>query len=183
MHPKPVSHSCDADGVASATSSVWAKQQPPVIDNVPGAEAIQRLVDASGWIDAAGESVPWAQHLRAQPLSGVPAKPVIIQFAKGDETAPNPTTTAFIRAGKLTDRMSYFRNDLFFAVFGDDASLDPHTFLDDFSSDPKIDIVFDAQGQIATFFASNGAITINPDPTYFEVPTAGPLPEDLNFLP
>jgi hypothetical protein len=41
------------------------------------------------------------------------------------------------------------------------------------------------QSQIAVFFASNGALTIDPDGPgpLFEVPIAGPLPEDLAFIP
>jgi hypothetical protein len=41
---------------------------------------------------------------------------VIIQFARGDKTNPNPTTTALIRAGDLADRSTFFRNDLAFAL-------------------------------------------------------------------
>jgi hypothetical protein len=41
-----------------------------------------------------------------------------------------------------------------------------------------------AQEQIAVFFATDGALTIQANPArYFEVPIAGPLPEDLNFIP
>ena len=42
-----------------------------------------------------------------------------------------------------------------------------------------------AQSQIAAFFASNGALTIDPDgpAPFFEVPIALPLPEGLNFIP
>jgi hypothetical protein len=42
-----------------------------------------------------------------------------------------------------------------------------------------------AQQQIATFFASDGTVVIDPDGvgTLFEVPIILPLPEDLNFIP
>ena len=42
-----------------------------------------------------------------------------------------------------------------------------------------------AQQQIAAFFASRGALTIDPDGAgpFFEVPIVGPLPEVLNFIP
>jgi hypothetical protein len=40
---------------------------------------------------------------------------VIIQFAAGDRNAPNPTTTAILRAGELADRATYYRFDLFLA--------------------------------------------------------------------
>src|ERR1700687_2102057 len=40
-----------------------------------------------------------------------------------------------------------------------------------------------AQEQIATFFASDGAEMIQPEPArFFEMPIAGALPEDLNFI-
>jgi hypothetical protein len=48
---------------------------------------------------------------------------------------------------------------------------------------PATPIALDAQEQAGTFFQTDGHSTINPDPTYFEVPIAGPLPETLNFLP
>jgi hypothetical protein len=41
-----------------------------------------------------------------------------------------------------------------------------------------------AQAQIATFFATDGAVTIDPDGPgpLFETPIALPLPETANFL-
>ena len=48
------------------------------------------------------------------PLPGDLSKPVIVQFARGDKTVPNPTATALIRSGDLTDRATFFRNDLAF---------------------------------------------------------------------
>src|SRR5262249_58941826 len=56
-----------------------------------------------------------APHVRRSPLAGVPAKSVIIQFAKGDQIVPNPTQTALVRAGELADRTTFFRTDLFYA--------------------------------------------------------------------
>ena len=40
-----------------------------------------------------------------------------------------------------------------------------------------------AQGQIAAFFSSNGAVTFDPDGAgpVFETPIAGPLPETTGF--
>src|SRR6185312_13506405 len=40
-----------------------------------------------------------------------------------------------------------------------------------------------AQEQIATFFASDGRVVIQPGPArFFETPIHGPLPENLNFI-
>ena len=46
----------------------------------------------------------------------MPAKLVIFQFAKGDETVPYPTTSAILRAGDLEDTATFYRNDLAFAA-------------------------------------------------------------------
>ena len=158
--------------------------QPPLVDTVPGADAIQNTLDQQIWAQAPADPVAWASSIRAQPLAGNAPKSVIVQFAKGDETVPNPTASALIRAGGLEDRATYFRNDLAFATVPGYTVTNPHTFLSNISgaSGP---LAFAAQQQIATFLASGGAVTIDPDGPgpLFETPIAGPLPEMLNFLP
>jgi Bacterial virulence factor lipase N-terminal len=159
---------------------------PPVINNVPGAVAIQTVEDTSRWLGQQGDPVAWAPFIRKNPLPGDLAKSVIIQFARGDKTVPNPTATALIRSGDLTDRATFYRNDIAFPL---GLGLNnPHTFL---TSLPK-PIAIEPQIQIGVFFASDGALTIDPDsvgllpasvPPLFETPIAGPLPEDLGFLP
>ena len=101
---------------------------PPLVDTVPGASAIQQLLEWTEWTSQAGNPVAYAPHIRADPLDGVPAKSIILQFARGDQTVPNPTTSAIIRAGGLQDRTTLFRNDLAFAA---DPTFpkNPHTFL------------------------------------------------------
>jgi len=158
--------------------------QPPLVDTVPGADAIQSTLDEQIWAQTPADPVAWASHIRADPLSGNDPKAVIVQFAKGDETVPNPTASALIRAGGLEDRATYFRNDLAFATVPGYTVKNPHTFLSNIAgaSGP---LAFAAQQQIATFLASGGAVTIDPDGAgpLFETPIAGPLPEALNFLP
>lgn len=159
---------------------------PPVTNNVPGAVAIQTVEDTSRWLSQAGDPVAWAPFIRKNPLPGDLAKSVIIQFARGDKTVPNPTATALIRSGDLTDRATFYRNDIAFPL---GLGLNnPHTFL---TSLPK-PIAIEPQIQIGVFFATDGALTIDPDsvgllpasvPPLFETPIAGPLPEDLGFLP
>src|SRR5712671_6622190 len=159
---------------------------PPVINNVPGAVAIQTVEDTSRWLGQAGDPVAWAPFIRKNPLPGDLAKSVIVQFARGDKTVPNPTATALIRSGDLTDRTTFYRNDIAFPL---GLGLNnPHTFL---TSLPK-PIAIEPQIQIGVFFATDGALTIDPDsvgllpasvPPLFETPIAGPLPEDLGFLP
>jgi len=98
---------------------------------------------------------------------------------------PNPTATAILRAGDLADRAVYFRNDLAYAA-NPAVGKNPHTFLTNIGSPAGAPYAVGAQQQIAAFFASNGAVLIDPDGAagpFFEVPIAGPLPETLNFIP
>jgi hypothetical protein len=170
-------------GVGGFTDNTPLRNQPPVINVVPGAMEIQRIADIFNWIAQAGESTAWAPFIRKSPLPGQAAKAVIIQFARGDKTNPNPSTTAIIRAGDLADRATLFRNDLAFAL-NPAFPKNPHTFLTNIVGIPAA-VAVGAQSQIAIFFASNGALTIDPDGPgpLFEVPIAGALPEDLAFIP
>jgi dienelactone hydrolase len=159
--------------------------QSPVINTVPGAEAIQEVFENMEWVSQSANPVAYAPHLRKDPLPGVPVRPVLILFGKGDQTAPNPVESAVVRAGDLADRTTFYRNDL---AFAEDQGVpkDPHAFMVRIdSSDPLVAaIAAGAQTQIATFFESDGAEIIQPEPArFFEVPIAGALPEDLNFIP
>jgi hypothetical protein len=166
--------------------SIPLRDLPPVINAVPGAMEIQTVIDNTEWVSQSGSPVAYAPHLRKSPLAGVDGPPVIIQFAKGDQTVPNPTATAIFRAGDLADRSAYFRNDLVRAAIPG-APANPHTFLTSIASPPLPGAVaalaIGAQQQIAAFFESNGALILDPDGAgaFFEVPIAGALPEELNF--
>jgi hypothetical protein len=157
---------------------------PPVVNTVPGAIAIQEVLEHTEWVSQSGNPVAYAPHLRASPLAGVPAKSILFQFAKGDQTVPNPTTTAILRAGGLRDRATFFRNDLAFAA-DPTVPKNPHTFLTRITTPSVAAVAFGAQRQIATFFASHGVTIIDPDGAgpLFEVPIVGPLPEDLSYIP
>jgi Bacterial virulence factor lipase N-terminal len=157
---------------------------PPVTNTVFGAVPIQTVEDSSRWLGQAGDPVAWAPFIRKSPLPGESAKRVIIQFARGDKTVPNPTATALIRSGDLKDAATFFRNDLAFAL-GVGFGKNPHTFLTNLSPAPVAAAAIGAQSQIAVFFATDGALIIDPDGPgpLFEVPISGPLPEDLGFIP
>ena len=157
---------------------------PLVVNNVPGATAIAQVLDRFEWVQQSGNPVSYASLIRKSPLPGSAAKPVIVQFAKGDVTVPNPTSSAILRAGELQDRATYFRNDLAFAA-SPGIPKNPHTFLTNIAIPAAVPYAIAAQSQIAAFFASNGTLTIDPDgpSPFFEVPIALPLPEGLNFIP
>jgi hypothetical protein len=158
--------------------------EPVRVDAVPGADLIQNAFDREIWDQTPADPAALARYVRADPVQGVEPKAIIVQFAKGDKTVPNPTTSALIRAGELEDRATYFRNDLAFAGVPGYTVTNPHTFLTNLSGVPAAFAVA-AQQQIATFFTSGGALTIDPDGPgpLFETPIAGPLPEQLNFIP
>jgi len=156
---------------------------PPVVNTVPGAMAIQEVIDNTEWVSQSGNPVAYAPHLRKRPLHEIDPPPVIIQFAKGDQTVPNPTASAIFRAGDLTDRSTFFRNDLVRAARGLGAPANPHTFLTNIGVPAVADLAIAAQQQIAIFFATDGAVIVDPDGAgpFFEVPIVGALPEGLNF--
>jgi hypothetical protein len=160
---------------------------PPLTDTVPGASAIQQLIEWTEWTSQSGNPAAYAVHLRADPLSGVPAKSIILQYARTDQTVPNPTTSAIIRAGGLQDRTTLFRNDLAFAA---DPTFpkNPHTFLTrlpGLAPPGAAAVALAAQDQIAQFFASGGTVTVDPDGAgpLFETPMVGAPPEDLAYIP
>ena len=157
----------------------------PRINTVPGASAIQLVLERNEWVQQSGNPVSYASSIRKDPLRGNAPKPVIIQFAKGDGTVPNPTATAILRAGGLADRATYFRNDLAYAATGGAIPKNPHTFLTNIGVPAGAGFAVAAQLQIATFFASGGTTVIDPDGTgpFFETPIKLPLPEGLNYLP
>jgi hypothetical protein len=159
--------------LTSFNENMPLRDQPLVVDTVPGASAIQDYIDNSEWAQQAGNPEGWAPLI---------TKPVIIQFARGDQTVPNPTATRIIRAGNLASRTTLFRNDLAQPTFG--TNKNPHTFLTNVTTPAGALFALEAQNQIATFFASDGAVTIDPDgpAPYFETPTSM-LPEDLAYIP
>jgi hypothetical protein len=147
---------------------------PIVTDTVPGAAAIQELVDRTEWAQQAANPAAYAPYI---------TRPVIFQFARGDKTVPNPTTSAILRACNCAARATLFRNDLAYAA-DPTVPKNPHTFLTNIAIPSVALYAIEAQAQIATFFASDGTTTIDPDGPgrFFETPTSM-VPEDLAFIP
>ncbi|KIF83150.1 Ig-like domain-containing protein [Noviherbaspirillum autotrophicum] len=173
----------DASGIAF-NENIPLRDQAPVVNNVPGAMAIAQLLDRNEWVQQAGNPVAYAPFIRLQPLPGSAAKPVLFQFAKGDGTVPNPTTTAILRAGGLAGNATLFRNDLAHAA-NPGVPKNPHTFLTNIGIAAAAPYAVGAQQQMAVFFATHGATVIDPDGAgpFFEVPVNPPLPETLSYLP
>jgi hypothetical protein len=135
------------------------------------------------WPDCA--TWAYAPYLLKSPLPGYPTKRVLLQFAKGDRSITNPTTTALIRAGRLTDRTTLYRTDL--AQTSDPRGMpkNPHNFLLDGVDTAERPFALAAQRQIAIFLKTEGAQTLDPDGDgpIFETPIKAALPEDLGFSP
>jgi hypothetical protein len=184
-------------GAPQFNENLPLRDQPTLVNSVPTAIALQDFTEQLEWAAQAGNPVAYAPYISKSPLGTNPVKSVIIQYAKGDMTVPNPTATAIIRAGDLQNRVTYYRNDLAFALDPGTkenpggAPRNPHTFLTSIAVPPPFvpgiaqRVAFQAQAQIANFFASDGADTIDPDGAgpIFETPIVPPLPEGLNFLP
>ncbi len=172
------------------------RNQPPVVNTVVGAIAIQDVIDNAEWAQQAGNPVAYAPHIVKSPLDGLSPKSVIMQSAKGDQTVPNPTANNILRAGDLFAQLTYYRNDLAFAADPTFVPKNPHTFLTRIiplafggSAPDVITIALEGQAQIAAFFASDGLLVIDPDAplgAIFETPISvdeRPLLEQLNFIP
>jgi dienelactone hydrolase len=194
-------------GLADGTSHTV---QSPVVNAVPGAMAIQQVLERVEWAHMLADAAAFAPYLRKAPLASRDERPVIVLFAKGDQQVPNPATTAILRAGDLADRAIYYRTDQAVNAYGagpagapptppPGVEKDGHIFLNRQNSPTRTAIARAAQEQVAVFFASDGQTVIDPNPVLedllkqvgvspppeplFEAPIAGPLPEDLNFIP
>lgn len=151
------------------------RNQPIRLDNVSGASTIQTIIDNTEWAQQAANPAAYAPH--------VDPSRILIQFARTDQTVPNPTTSAIIRAGDLQSRTTLYRHDLAFAAVSG-LPRNPHTFLTNIGVLAAAPFAVAAQTQLATFLASDGATTIDPDGPgpIFETPTSM-VPEDLAYIP
>jgi hypothetical protein len=157
---------------------------PIVINQVAGAMDIQRYFDEIAWISASGDGASYAPNIRKEPLAGMSPKAILLNFGKGDLSAPNPRTTQLLRAGGYADVATFYRNDL---AYAEDHTIykNPHTYVQKWMlgglSGP---IGRGGLEQMAIFVASRGQTIIHPDPArFFEVPVPQPLPEDFSYIP
>ena len=159
------------------------RDQPPLVNTVPGSVAIQRVIDRTRGPSRSPARVAFAPLLRRAPPPGVPARPFVHQFARSDRAAVNPGTGETVRAGDFADRVLFYRHDLNFGLAGVPA--DPHQYITGQQAAANYArVAIGGQQQIATFFESDGRRVIHPTPTeLWEVPIKPPLPEGQFFLP
>jgi hypothetical protein len=152
------------------------RNQLPVVNQVLGASAIQDEIERVEWAGELSDPVAYARHLRRAPLAGVPARPVLFTFCQGDPVVANTTTANVLRAGDLADRTIFFRG--LDAYGGDPVALanDLHEFLVRLTP-AGIGYALAAQESVATFLASDGQVTLDPDGAgpLFETPIASPI--------
>jgi len=117
----------------------------------------------------------------------------LFQMARGDQTIPNPTSTALIRAAGAGSSTWMYRHDLAQVAFSGQLPQNPHLYLALFLGQsggtvalpglPALLIGLATQNQMAGFLTSDGKVIpdmkdIFPGP-FFEIP--GTLPNDLGY--
>ena len=159
------------------------RDQPVLVDTVPGAAVLQQFFDRSVWISNVSGPNGFAPLLRRAPPAGIPVRPFLIQYGRGDQNQANHLTAELVRAGGLEDMTVLYRHDLFFA---DNPTVvkNPHTISNLIATPVVSTIARAAQDQVVRFLESDGAVIIQPEPAkYWEVPVLLPLPEDFGFIP
>ncbi|TMB13845.1 MAG: hypothetical protein E6J65_24650 [Deltaproteobacteria bacterium] len=78
----------------------------PIVNNVPGAIAIQGAWEKFEWLSNPSMPGAYSTHLRMSPLAGSSARPFLIHIARGEQSVPNPQTADLIDAGLLADRVA-----------------------------------------------------------------------------
>jgi len=129
----------------------------PMLKPAPGALDIQAYFERVEWISQSANPVAFAPYLRQAPLPGVGPKAVLVQWAVGDLTVPNPTTASIIRAGLLGPFASAYRHDKVVATLPEGLR-NPHRFLTLTASPELSGIARAAQEQAARFFLSGGRV-------------------------
>ena len=153
----------------------------------PDSAAIQEVYERAEWIEAQGAPSTYATHLKSATLPGVPIKQVLFQFAWGDETVPNPSNTALVRAANMRESTVIYRHD-YAREAVPTLPVNPHPYLALLGvSQTGLAVTLVTQQQAAGFLLSGGRIIPNifVFPLFkrevFETPVL--LPETLNFEP
>jgi hypothetical protein len=139
-------------GLNGFTESEPDPTDPPITHPAPGSFAIRRFLAYGNWLDRPGSPETFAPYIRLHPRHG--RKVVEFQNAFGDASLPNIFIGDVIRAGRLSDRLTYYRNDK-----TPTSGSDPHAFL----ADPRLSGNSGAEAQLAAFLQSYGRNVIDPD--------------------
>lgn len=134
----------------------------PVVNAVPGAIAVQDLLERAEWTQMPGDPLAYAPHFQRSTLPGVAAKPVLVQIARGDQTVPNPQNSAWIAAAGLRDSTQLYRHDLARQAVPT-LRENPHAYLVEIENflGASARIADAAQQQLAGYLASDGVVVRN----------------------
>jgi hypothetical protein len=158
------------------------RDTPPLINDVGGAMAIQRLWDRIEWRGQTGAAAVFVGKLRKATPSGVTARPFYILIGRGDQTVPLVESATMIKETGLEDRVVLYRHDLFFAANPGTVN-NPHTVYRYQAPEAPTNVISVAiQEQFSQFFISNG-VTLTSTSPYLETPMRGPVMNSLDFIP
>lgn len=156
-------------GLDGFTEDIPQPFEPPITAPHAGAVRLQRYLRDAIWYERPGSPESFAPLLRLRPRYA--AKDVLFQTAYADDTVPNIEGGNIYRAGKLFDRVTYYRNDK-----TPTNGTNPHGFLED----PTLFGRQMAQVQLTTFLRDGTAIDPDGPGPIFEFPIANP--DNLNCL-
>ena len=115
------------NGEKDFTESIPLFGEPPVKQPAPGALEIQDFFDRVEWLNQSANPVAFAPYLVQAPLG--PPRAVLVQWAVGDRTVPNPTTDSILRAGDLYLWSSVYHHERVAATLPERFRNNPHGFL------------------------------------------------------
>jgi hypothetical protein len=143
-------------GLDGFTEDLPLRREPPRVIKHKGAAALQELFATSNWYERTGSPETFAPRIRLRPDRAWKHNPkqVAFQTAYGDGTVPNPTAGTLYRAGKLFDRVVYYRNDKTPTY-----DSDPHGWL----ADPTLAGRTSGEQQLAEFLDTGQLVNTNPD--------------------
>src|SRR5205823_9612221 len=96
-------------GLNGFTESQPDPTDPPITHPRPGSFPIRQYLAFGDWLDRQGSPETFAPYIRLHPRHG--RKVVEFLSAFGDASLPNIFLGNIIRAGRLSDRLTYYRND------------------------------------------------------------------------
>ena len=141
---------------------------------MPGASAIQTVLDRTEWAQQAGNPAAYAPF--------VDGPKTIVQFGTRRQDGPEPDDERDPACRRTCRRATLFRNDLAYAATGAVAK-NPHTFLTNLTGAGAV-FALQAQRRSRPSSRPTAPTTIDPDGAgpFFETPTSM-VPEDLAYIP
>jgi len=166
---------------ADFVDDIPLRYQDVKVRTTPGSAAIQEFIERLDWLEAPGSSVMHAGFMKQATLPGQNIKRVLFQFALGDQTVANPSTSWLIRSAYMWRQVSLYRHDIARSL-DPTLPINPHTFLVPFGSSLQTLVGFSALQQGIAFIASGTELV--PDANSLARPLTGKdLFETPAFLP